>query len=299
MGALLQNVKKDDAGAEQAYCEAVRLDSQNAKAHNNLGALLQYVKKDDAGAVQAYCKAVRLDLQDAVAHNNLGALLQYVKKGHAGAEQAGNAGESDPILEPSCVPDSQAPACQQCQITFSLFRWRYHCRACGRVICSKCSQHWMRGVTLSSEFAGSDRVCTPGKTNHQAAANVLARLPAASSPASAAAWALSSMELTAAAAALMKMEGATAAAALAKMDPAAAADAPAAPCRPAAPRHASSAAPAPAQQGDNAILSNLSKPCQAFSDLLQPSRTFSKLVKPCQTLSSLVKPCRTLSKSND
>ena len=37
--------------------------------------VLQYVKKDYAGAEQAYREAVSLDPQDAVAHKNLGILL--------------------------------------------------------------------------------------------------------------------------------------------------------------------------------------------------------------------------------
>ena len=40
-------------GVEQQLREAVRLVPQNAVAHNNLGRLLQNVKKDDAGAEHA------------------------------------------------------------------------------------------------------------------------------------------------------------------------------------------------------------------------------------------------------
>ena len=51
----------------------MRLNPQDALAHYNLGVLLETVKKDYAGAEQAYQEAVRLDPQNAPAHNFWGA----------------------------------------------------------------------------------------------------------------------------------------------------------------------------------------------------------------------------------
>lgn len=39
------------------------------------------------------------------------------------------------------VGDHEAPQCQICEIPFSMFLRRHHCRSCGRVVCSSCSQH--------------------------------------------------------------------------------------------------------------------------------------------------------------
>ncbi|XP_037925366.1 LOW QUALITY PROTEIN: zinc finger FYVE domain-containing protein 9 [Hermetia illucens] len=41
-------------------------------------------------------------------------------------------------VPPFWIPDSEAPACMQCQIKFSLIKRRHHCRACGLVLCSTC-----------------------------------------------------------------------------------------------------------------------------------------------------------------
>ena len=67
--------KKDQAGAEAAYREAIRLDPKYANAHYNLGNVLRD-KKDQAGAEAAYREAIRLDPKFAWAHCNLGWTLQ-------------------------------------------------------------------------------------------------------------------------------------------------------------------------------------------------------------------------------
>ena len=90
-GLKLNNVKKDYAGAEEAYRMAIWLDPGCADAHYNLGRLLQNVenvKKDYVGAEEAYRTAIRLDPEDAKAHYNLGNLLKDVKEDYAGAEEA-------------------------------------------------------------------------------------------------------------------------------------------------------------------------------------------------------------------
>ena len=85
-GFKLSNVKKDYAGAEEAYRMAIWLDPGCADAHYNLGRLLQNVKDYD-GTELAYSTAIRLDPEDGMAHNNLGTLLEEAKKDYAGAEQ--------------------------------------------------------------------------------------------------------------------------------------------------------------------------------------------------------------------
>jgi tetratricopeptide (TPR) repeat protein len=85
LGLVLYH-RKDLAGAEAAYREALRLDPQYATAHNGLGNVLRE-RKNLAGAEAACREALRLDPQDAWAHNNLGLVL-YDRKDLAGAEAA-------------------------------------------------------------------------------------------------------------------------------------------------------------------------------------------------------------------
>jgi len=47
--------------------------------------------------------------------------------------------ESEDSEAPIWVPDSQANRCQCCQETFSFVKRKHHCRACGALICSTCS----------------------------------------------------------------------------------------------------------------------------------------------------------------
>ncbi|KAK3862329.1 hypothetical protein Pcinc_031798 [Petrolisthes cinctipes] len=42
---------------------------------------------------------------------------------------------------PAWVPDQQAPRCMACGAAFTMVRRRHHCRNCGKVFCSHCSQH--------------------------------------------------------------------------------------------------------------------------------------------------------------
>lgn len=50
----------------------------------------------------------------------------------------------DPVRERRCrwVPDDEAPNCRKCAETFSFLTRRHHCRLCGNVFCSKCSNHY-------------------------------------------------------------------------------------------------------------------------------------------------------------
>jgi len=41
------------------------------------------------------------------------------------------------------VPDAEAPSCTACDFQFTFMRRRHHCRNCGRVFCSACSNNFM------------------------------------------------------------------------------------------------------------------------------------------------------------
>ena len=49
----------------------------------------------------------------------------------------GSVGRSAPVW----VPDTSSSTCQECRVKFSFVVRKHHCRACGRLLCSRCSQH--------------------------------------------------------------------------------------------------------------------------------------------------------------
>jgi len=59
---------------------------------------------------------------------------------------------------PVWAPDDTAPACLVCKDEFGFFNRRHHCRACGQVVCAKCSEKKLRINTLDSK--NDVRVCS-------------------------------------------------------------------------------------------------------------------------------------------
>ncbi|XP_076393139.1 smad anchor for receptor activation isoform X2 [Megachile rotundata] len=57
---------------------------------------------------------------------------------------------------PFWVPDSEAPSCMLCDVKFTVMKRRHHCRACGKVLCSKCCN-----MKYKLEYQGNinSRVC--------------------------------------------------------------------------------------------------------------------------------------------
>ena len=55
------------------------------------------------------------------------------------------------------LPCSQAVACMECELRFTVIRRRHHCRACGRLLCSDCCSE--RICLDYMEFSGG-RVCS-------------------------------------------------------------------------------------------------------------------------------------------
>src|SRR5581483_4366232 len=85
LGVMLQE-RRDLAGAEAAYREALRLDPKYAWAHYNLAAVL-CDRRDLAGAEAAFREVLHLDPKFAWAHNGLGNVL-HGRGDLAGAEAA-------------------------------------------------------------------------------------------------------------------------------------------------------------------------------------------------------------------
>ena len=69
-------------------------------------------------------------------------------------------GPADGHAGPAWVPDAAAPSCQGCNMQFDWVKRRHHCRYCGKVFCSKCTQ---QRALLPSEFKLREpqRVCAP------------------------------------------------------------------------------------------------------------------------------------------
>ncbi|XP_063151552.1 zinc finger FYVE domain-containing protein 16 isoform X2 [Candoia aspera] len=58
-------------------------------------------------------------------------------------------------MQPSWVPDSEAPKCMNCQAKFTFRKRRHHCRACGKVFCAPCCNRKCKLQYLDKEA----RVC--------------------------------------------------------------------------------------------------------------------------------------------
>jgi len=46
------------------------------------------------------------------------------------------------------VPNAERPACNNCKSSWTIFRWRHHCRSCGEIVCGNCcanGEHEMCG----------------------------------------------------------------------------------------------------------------------------------------------------------
>ncbi|KAG8234460.1 hypothetical protein J437_LFUL011859 [Ladona fulva] len=61
-------------------------------------------------------------------------------------------------VAPFWVPDADAPSCMSCAIKFTLIKRRHHCRACGKVLCSKCCSSKAKLTYMKHSEA---RVCLP------------------------------------------------------------------------------------------------------------------------------------------
>nr|CAD7454289.1 unnamed protein product [Timema tahoe] len=61
-------------------------------------------------------------------------------------------------LPPFWVPDAEAPNCMLCDLKFTVLKRRHHCRACGKVLCSKCCCLKSRLEYMENSEA---RVCQP------------------------------------------------------------------------------------------------------------------------------------------
>ncbi|XP_051176882.1 zinc finger FYVE domain-containing protein 9 isoform X3 [Leptopilina boulardi] len=59
---------------------------------------------------------------------------------------------------PFWIPDAEAPNCMLCDVKFNVIKRRHHCRACGKVLCSKCCN-----MKYRLEYQGNidSRVCLP------------------------------------------------------------------------------------------------------------------------------------------
>ncbi|XP_054709295.1 zinc finger FYVE domain-containing protein 9-like [Uloborus diversus] len=58
-------------------------------------------------------------------------------------------------VKPFWIPDSAAPNCMHCGMKFTVLKRRHHCRACGKVLCSRCCNLRAHLAYLNKE----DRIC--------------------------------------------------------------------------------------------------------------------------------------------
>ena len=58
------------------------------------------------------------------------------------------------------MPDKLCHQCSECDAKFSVFVRRHHCRICGRIFCSSCSNNTVSGNLLRPPLQGKVRVCS-------------------------------------------------------------------------------------------------------------------------------------------
>ena len=96
----------------------------------------------------------------------------------AAAEQATSGGSSSSSQlqlgreAPVWVPDTASVGCQACDRKFSLIVRRHHCRCCGRLLCSSCSNFFVPLPYLDWQVARVCQVCDqalnkPSASNRQ------------------------------------------------------------------------------------------------------------------------------------
>lgn len=59
--------------------------------------------------------------------------------------------------KPTWIPDNEAAACYHCDVPFTLFNRRHHCRHCGKIFCNECTQNKVAIPRLNAP--GDSRVC--------------------------------------------------------------------------------------------------------------------------------------------
>jgi len=52
-------------------------------------------------------------------------------------------------IEKFWMPDKMCKVCYGCEIAFSMYRRRHHCRMCGQVFCNPCSAHFIDGSLIN------------------------------------------------------------------------------------------------------------------------------------------------------
>lgn len=86
--------------------------------------------------------------------------VDSVDAGHHRSRGHGSSGSRrvvQPQLAPVWVPDQLVVACSRCNVGFTLFRRRHHCRSCGQIFCADCSRY-SRTLNIWG-YTGPVRVC--------------------------------------------------------------------------------------------------------------------------------------------
>nr|XP_032822293.1 FYVE, RhoGEF and PH domain-containing protein 6-like isoform X1 [Petromyzon marinus]XP_032822294.1 FYVE, RhoGEF and PH domain-containing protein 6-like isoform X1 [Petromyzon marinus] len=102
--------------------------------------------------------------------------------GQTAGEEGGEAREGKPgsplgTQAPPWIPDARVPLCMICLSSFSLTWRRYHCRACGKIVCRACSAHKFPLKHLRDKPA---KVCDPCYSSLHGASEIVS--PSVPSP---------------------------------------------------------------------------------------------------------------------
>lgn len=124
------NVEAKDAGGETPLHVAVSNGKAKCVAELLKNGADAWAHKNSQGK-SAYAQA-----QDLAKVGEEGKLLL---RAFSEVYDMGGAETQDPSQPPRWVPDDSVTECSACGDAFNLVRRKHHCRACGKIFCSKCS----------------------------------------------------------------------------------------------------------------------------------------------------------------
>ncbi|KAF2351239.1 FYVE zinc finger [Trinorchestia longiramus] len=122
----------------QALQEALDQDRAQREKQIKLGQDYAKLKESHADLQRSHEALKRTIAEQELTMEELGAQLSHSKLKVADLKDV-----SRSLKEAQWAPDKEVTHCRSCEKEFSISRRRHHCRHCGNIFCSVCSQNTM------------------------------------------------------------------------------------------------------------------------------------------------------------
>ncbi|XP_069100890.1 FYVE, RhoGEF and PH domain-containing protein 2-like isoform X4 [Argopecten irradians] len=130
--------------------EGENIDIPNTFYVKSRQKIIQFLDENTAGELMGWCESMKDTLKD-YRHR------RQSLRGHEDHLRDSGLPEMEiGKLAPKWIKDDEVTMCMHCTNSFTAFRRRHHCRACGIVVCSKCSG---KKVPLAYDNFRDNRVC--------------------------------------------------------------------------------------------------------------------------------------------